>query len=149
MPIQLNVLPGLLPPPRQFDFHLSIWQDAGAIARNYRVDLWSGRHWELIQAYARNLAAHGQKTITATVVEDPWASQTGYPHPSMVLWRYPGEWDEKESKKFKFDYTVFDSTSKSFSKRVLKSSIVFRLPTGGPLPTLMRRRRKPATVSTS
>ena len=132
IPIQLNVLPGLLPPPRQFDFHLSIWQDAGAIARNYRVDLWSGRHWELIQAYARNLAAHGQKTITTTVVEDPWASQTGYPHPSMVLWRYPGEWDEKESKKFKFDYTVFDKYIEIFLREGIETVNCFSPAHWGP-----------------
>jgi hypothetical protein len=117
LPLRLDVLPIAFPPPGRFDFHLSIWQDAAAIARYYRTDLWSTRHWELIQAYARNLAAHGQKTITTIIVEDPWASQTGYPHPTMVLWRYPGEWDPRDSKRFKFDYTVFDQYVETFLRQ--------------------------------
>jgi hypothetical protein len=132
LPFQLNVLPATLPPPGRFDFHLSIWQDAAAIARYYQTDLWSGQHWELVQTYARNLAAHGQKTITATVVEDPWASQTGYPHPSMVVWRYPGEWDPQDSKKFKFDYAVFDKYIEIFLREGIETINCFSPAHWGP-----------------
>ncbi len=142
VPMQLNVLPAELPFPRQFDFHLSIWQDAGAIARQHRVELWSGGHWELIQAHARNLAAHGQKTITATVVEDPWASQTGYPHPSMVQWRYPGEWDPSESKKFRFEYTIFDKYIEAYRKEGIETINCFSPAHWGPLAYFDERAKK-------
>jgi hypothetical protein len=133
LPLQLDILPATFPLPERFDFHLSIWQDAAAIARYYQTDLWSGRHWELIQAYARNLAVHGQKTITTTVVEDPWASQTGYPHPSMVLWRYPGEWDPRDSRKFKFDYAVFDQYIEIFLRQGIEIINCFSPAHWGPL----------------
>jgi hypothetical protein len=133
LPMQLNVLPVALPPPRKFDFHLSIWQDSGAIARNRHLELWSRGHWELIQAHAHNLAAHGQKTITAVVVEDPWASQTGYPHPSMVQWRYPGEWNPRESRKFRFEYTIFDKYIEIYKKEGIETINCFSPAHWGPL----------------
>ena len=120
IPLALDVLDARLPEPLQTDFYLSIWQDPGAIARYRRVPLWSGEHWRLIEAYAADSARYGQKTITATVVEDPWASQTGYPFPSMVVWRYPGEWSLGGARRFSFDYTVFDRYVETYLRQGIR-----------------------------
>jgi hypothetical protein len=108
VPLRLEVLPATLPDPKRYGFWLSVWQDPAAIARLDATELWSDRHWGLIRAYARDSAAHGEKTITTTVVEDPWRSQTGFPFPSMVTWRRDGEWTEATSGTFHFDYSIFD-----------------------------------------
>ena len=142
VPIQVDVVPAALPAPPRFDFHLSIWQDAAAVARYHRVETWSRGHWELIEAYARNLAAHGQKTITVPVVEDPWASQTAYPHPSMIVWQYPGEWDIKQSKKFRFDYTIFDRYIETFRNEGIEIINCFSPTHWGPFAYFDEKARK-------
>ena len=106
--IQVRVLDFTLPDLTNGSFYLNIWQDPEAVARYAHVPLWSEEHWKLLEAYARDLAAHGQKSITTTILHDPWRTQTGNVFPSMVEWRFPGAWRLGEEGKFQFDYTVFD-----------------------------------------
>ena len=87
----LRVLDFTLPGMKQGDFYLNIWQDPAAVARVAKVPLWSPEHWKLLEAYTQDLAAHGQRSISASIVYDPWRSQTGFVYPSMVEWRFPGE----------------------------------------------------------
>ena len=47
-------------------------------------------------------AAAGGNSVTVTVTEDPWNSQTPDPYPSMV------KWIQKEDGTFTYDYTDFD-----------------------------------------
>ncbi len=47
-------------------------------------------------------ASAGGKTVTVTVTEDPWNSQTPDPYPSMV------KWTRETDGSFTFDYTDFD-----------------------------------------
>jgi Domain of unknown function (DUF4091)/Carbohydrate family 9 binding domain-like len=106
--ISLHVLNFTLPDLTQGSFYLNIWQDPAAVARVYHVPLWSQAHWKLLETYTRNLADHGQKSITTSIVYDPWQSQTGFVFPSMVEWRFPGRYQEGQASKFQFDFSVFD-----------------------------------------
>lgn len=106
--IYVRVLDFTLPDPSDGSFYLNIWQDPEAVARYAHVPLWSEEHWKLLEAYARDLVAHGQKSITTSILHDPWRTQTGNVYPSMVEWRFPGTWRLGEEGKFQFDYTVFD-----------------------------------------
>lgn len=133
VPLSLEVLPVTLPDPRRSGFWLSIWQDPAAIARVDGTLLWSERHWQLIRTYARNSAAHGERTITATVVEDPFGSETGFPFPSMVTWRRDGEWTEGTSGAFGFDYTVFDRYVETFTAEGINTIQCFSPTHEGPL----------------
>jgi hypothetical protein len=133
IPLSLEVLPATLPDPRQSGFQLSIWQDPAAIARVAGTPLWSERHWELIRTYARNAAAHGQKTVTATVVEDPWGSQTGFAFPSMVTWRRDGEWTSPGAGAFRFDYKIFDRYVETFAGEGIRTIHCFSPAHWGPL----------------
>ncbi len=106
--VTINVLPFALPNPWDYQFHLNIWQDPASIARWHGVELWSEEHWALIGRYAQNLAMHGQKSATTTIIEGPWDAQTGHRFPSMVTWKYPGEWQLERTDRFTFDFSVFD-----------------------------------------
>lgn len=46
--------------------------------------------------------AAGGNSVTVTIVEDPWGSQTPDPYPSMI------KWTKKKDGTFVFDYTDFD-----------------------------------------
>lgn len=102
-PVTLSVLPAVLPPPREWKFHLDLWQHPEAVARWHDVPSWSPEHFDLMEPMMRRLAAAGQKTITATIVHEAWNGQTYDAFPSMVEWikRKNGDWH--------FDYTRFDA----------------------------------------
>ncbi len=106
--ISLRVLGFTLPDITKSGFYLNIWQDPAAIARVAKVPLWSPAHWKLLEAYARNLADHGERSISTSIVYNPWRSQTGFVYPSMVGWKFPGTYQPGQASRFQFDFSVFD-----------------------------------------
>jgi len=121
--VALRVLDFVLPDLPEGSFYLNIWQDPAAVARWAKVPLWSEAHWKLLEAYARDLAAHGQKSITTSILHDPWRSQTGNAFPAMVEWKFPGAWQLGQEGKFQFDYSAFDRYVELMMKAGIKKSI--------------------------
>lgn len=102
LPMEINVRKRTLPAPREWAFHLDLWQNPYAVARYYNVPLWSKQHFDIMEPLMRQLANAGQKVITASVMHHPWAGQTEDPFDSMVfrMKKLDGTWV--------YDYTVFD-----------------------------------------
>ena len=121
--ITLQVLGFTLPDITKGSFYLNIWQDPASVARVAKVPLWSPAHWKLLAAYARDLADHGQKSITASILYDPWRSQTGFVYPAMVNWRFPGEYQLGQASRFRFDFSVFDRYVELMMKAGIDKSI--------------------------
>ena len=99
---KVKVLESVLPEPKDWKFHLDLWQNPYAIARVHNVELWSPEHFAVLRPYMEKLAAAGQKAITATLINRPWNGQTHDPFGSMVTWikRADGTW--------LYDFTIFD-----------------------------------------
>jgi hypothetical protein len=98
----LEVLNKLLPDPSGWSFHLDLWQNPYAVARFHRAKLWSPEHVNLLRPLLTMLAQAGQKCITTTLIDDPWAGQTYDPYGSMI------NWIKKADGTWKYDYSVFD-----------------------------------------
>ena len=98
----VQVLNRTLPAPKEWGFHLDLWQNPYAIARVHNVELWSDEHFEALRPYMLKLASAGQKAITATLIDRPWDGQTYDPFGSMVTWvrKADGSWW--------YDFTIFD-----------------------------------------
>ena len=98
----LNVFARCLPSPKEWAFHLDLWQNPYAIARVHNVELWSKEHFDVMRPYMLKLASGGQKAITATLIDRPWDGQTYDPFGSMVTWikKADGTW--------LYDFTIFD-----------------------------------------
>ena len=98
----IKVLNRILPEPKDWRFHLDLWQNPYAVARVHNVELWSPKHFEILRPYMLKLAAGGQKVITATLTHKPWNGQTYDPFGSMITWvrKADGSWW--------YDFTVFD-----------------------------------------
>ena len=98
----IEVLNHMLPPSKDWKFHLDLWQNPFSDARVYDVGPWTDRHFEIMKPNYKMLADAGQKVITATLIDDPWSSQTFDVYKGMVKWikGKDGVW--------KYDYTVFD-----------------------------------------
>lgn len=102
LPYAVEVLPHLLPAAKDWDFHLDLWQNPFSVSRYYDLEPWSDQHFDAMRPYMQLLANAGQKSITASIIHDPWNSQTYDVYQSMVKWtkRKDGTWE--------YDYTNFD-----------------------------------------
>ena len=98
----VKVLPRTLPAPKEWKFHLDLWQNPYAVARVHGVELWSAEHFHKLAPYMRKLASAGQKAITATLIDRPWDGQTYDPFGSMVTWM------KKADGTWYYDFTIFD-----------------------------------------
>lgn len=99
---KLSVFSNVLPAPKDWTFHLDLWQNPYAVARVHNVELWSKEHFDVLRPYMLKLASGGQKAITATLIDRPWDGQTYDPFGSMVTWmrKADGTWW--------YDFTIFD-----------------------------------------
>ena len=100
--VELTVADHVLPPARDWAFHLDLWQNPYSVARYENVPLWSEAHFEAMRPVMRMLAEAGQKYVTATIMSRPWNGQTEDAFGSMVtkIRRIDGTW--------LYDYTIFD-----------------------------------------
>lgn len=100
--VELTVADHVLPPARDWAFHLDLWQNPYSVARYENVSLWSEAHFEAMRPVMRMLAEAGQKSVTATIMSRPWNGQTEDAFGSMVtkIRRIDGTW--------LYDYTIFD-----------------------------------------
>ncbi len=73
IPVDLEVLPLVLPPPSQWSFRLDLWQDPWSVARYHGVRPWSEAHWAVLEPHLRMLAEAGQKFITTYMIPEAWA----------------------------------------------------------------------------
>ncbi len=101
-PVSLEVLAATLPAPKDWKFHLDLWQHPQAVARWHDVKPWSPEHLALMKPLMQRLADAGQKTITCPIIPEAWGGQTYDWFPSMIEWR------KKAGGSWTYDYTVFD-----------------------------------------
>lgn len=103
--LSLEVLDIRLPAPGDWDQFIDLWQNPYAVARAEGIpksELWGEAHFAAMLPHYQRLRDAGQDVITATVVKDPWASQTYDPYDSMV------EWTKNADGTWSFDFSVFD-----------------------------------------
>lgn len=100
--VELTVADHVLPPARDWAFHLDLWQNPYSVARYENVPLRSDAHFEAMRPVMKMLADAGQKSVTATIMSRPWNGQTEDAFGSMVtkIRRIDGTW--------LYDYTIFD-----------------------------------------
>ena len=102
VPFVLEVSKNVLPEPKDWKFHLDLWQNPYSVARYFGVPLWSKEHFDHMRPIMEYLASAGEKVITASIFQHPWNSQTEDPFESMIgkFKGLDGTWT--------YDYTVFD-----------------------------------------
>jgi len=100
--LRVNVQDWVMPPARDREFYLNLWQQPYSVARYYGVEPWSEEHFDLLRPYARMLAKAGQRAISTVLIHEPWGEQSNDLFLPMVETRLTadGEWA--------YDYDVFD-----------------------------------------
>ena len=102
LPLTVTVKNHVLPAPKDWAFHLDLWQNPYAVSRYYNVEPFSEEHFDLMRPIIKRYADAGGKVITASIMHKPWNGQTFDPFESMVTWM------KKADGSWWFDYTVFD-----------------------------------------
>lgn len=102
LPVNVEVLDKTLASPSKWAYDLDLWQHPASIARVHNVPLWSDEHFAHMKNYYQMLANAGQKTITTSIVNEPWGHQTYDDYPSLV------KWTKKKDGNWKYDYSLFD-----------------------------------------
>ena len=98
----VNVKPHVLAAPKDWQFHLDLWQNPYSVARVFAVKDWGKEHFDLMRPSMQMLANAGQKAITVSMIYDPWRGQTYDIYKSMIKWikQKDGTWT--------YDYSIFD-----------------------------------------
>ncbi|MFA9413584.1 glycoside hydrolase domain-containing protein, partial [Streptococcus sp. E29BA] len=103
VPYSFEVLP--FEQPKTDRFSVELWQYPYTVARYYGLSdeqLFGEEHLAILRQQLSEYQKVGGKSITATVVEDPWNNQTYDKYPSMV------KWTKKEDGSFTFNFDHFD-----------------------------------------
>ena len=92
--IEVDVLNRTLPAPKDWAFHLDLWQNPYSVARYYQVPLWSKEHFDAMRPIMKMLANAGQRAITTSIMHKPWAGQTEDHFDSMItrIKKIDGTW---------------------------------------------------------
>ncbi len=78
----LDILPVEM--PRQKLIHTE-WFHTDCIATHYNVEVWSEKHWELVEKYVKNAVDHGINMILTPVFTPPLDTQVGGERPTVQL----------------------------------------------------------------
>lgn len=102
LPLEVEVIDRTLPQPKDWAFHLDLWQNPYAVARYYNLTPWSEAHFDKLRTEMQNYVNAGGKSITASIMYKPWGGQTHDAFNSMVTWikKVDGTWH--------FDFAIFD-----------------------------------------
>jgi len=107
----LTVKNVLLHKPKDFNFHLDLWQHLSNIARKHKVHLWSNEHFEVIEKYVKSLADLGQKAITIIASEIPWSGQRCFRvknYPSDLFEYNMARIEKDETGRYIYDLSVIE-----------------------------------------
>jgi hypothetical protein len=68
VPVHLEVIDWEMPDPKAFATHLELVQSPETLAEQYEVELWSDKHWKLIDESFRLIGLVGAKTVHIPVI---------------------------------------------------------------------------------
>ena len=100
--VKVTVLDRVLPPAKDWKYFLDLWQHPWAVARVNGCTPFSAAHYRAMEPLWRQLAAAGQKTLTVTLLDEPWNHQCYDAYRSMIIRK------KRADGKWSFDYAIFD-----------------------------------------
>ena len=73
--MSISVEDKFLPPPKEWKYYLDLWQHPWAVARYHKLKPFSKEHYEAMRPVYELLATAGQKTLTISLLDQPWDHQ--------------------------------------------------------------------------
>ncbi|PCJ57379.1 MAG: hypothetical protein COA79_16050 [Planctomycetota bacterium] len=106
VPLEIHVAAFNLPDMKDFVAPLNLWQSPDSLAKFYQVEMWSEKHWALIDASLKLMGEMGNIALQFPLFAE---SALGNPH-SMIRWKKIGEG------KYEYDFSIFDRYLKTALK---------------------------------
>ena len=82
--MRVTVIDRTLPPAKEWKYYLDLWQHPWAVARLAGAKPFSKEHYAAMKPVWELLATAGQKTITVSILDQPWDHQCRDAYHSMV-----------------------------------------------------------------
>ncbi len=82
--MRVTVIDRVLPPAKEWKYYLDLWQHPWAVARLAKAKPFSKKHYAAMKPVWELLATAGQKTITVSILDQPWDHQCRDAYHSMV-----------------------------------------------------------------
>ena len=82
--VNIRIVDRSLPPPSEWMYFLDLWQHPWAVVRMAKAKPFSKEHYAAMKPVWELLASAGQKTITVTILEQPWDHQCFDAYHSMM-----------------------------------------------------------------
>jgi hypothetical protein len=101
-PMKLKIVDRVLPAPKDWKYYLDLWQHPWAVSRTADVRPFSWRHYRAMRPIWELLATAGQKSLTVSILDEPWDHQCFDAYHSMIK-RTLGK-----DGKWTYDYSLFD-----------------------------------------
>jgi len=102
LPVSLEVQNQLLPPPRDWQFRLDLWQNPWVVAWQNHLQPWSTEHKLLLKQHLKLYADAGGKYITTYAVNSPWNDNSYWNEGGMI------ESTKEKDGSWTFNYPIFD-----------------------------------------
>lgn len=96
----LEIIPVKL--PKQKLMHIE-WFHTDCIATHHKVEIWSEKHWELIEKYVANATAHGINAILTPLFTPPLDTKVGGERPTVQLVGV-----KRNGKTYSFDFSKLE-----------------------------------------
>jgi Glycoside hydrolase 123, catalytic domain len=101
-PLELYVADWAVPYPKDFRTYVDLYQSPETLAMQYKVEMWSEKHWKLMEKSWELLGRAGNKLV---LVNAAMETQFGNPHSTIYLVK-------KRSAGWDYDFTNFDRLMK-------------------------------------
>ena len=98
VPVTLEVGPWTLPDTQDYTTWIELIQSPDTLAVEYKLPLWSERHWQMIAATFRHI-----REIGSRVVYIPLIARTNQGHSETMV-----RWIKKGDGKYDYDFTIMD-----------------------------------------
>ena len=82
--MDIRVVDRVLPPAKEWKYYLDLWQHPWATARVAGAKPFSKKHYAAMRPVYELLATAGQKTVTVSILDQPWDHQCFDAYHSMV-----------------------------------------------------------------
>jgi len=114
VPVHLKVCDWVVPEPAKWKTWTELIQSPDTVSLRYKADLWSRKHWELIDRSMAYVAAVGTKTCYVPLICETNLGNAQ----SMVRWRKQGDG------KYTYDFSVMEKYLDVVEKHVGKPQLV-------------------------
>jgi len=114
VPIELKVLPWMLPDSQDFRTWVELIQSPDTLSVEYNVPLWSNRHWELIARSFQLISDTGTRVVYIPVI-----AHTNLGNAESMI-----RWIKKADGKYDWDFSVMDKYLDVVEKNLGKPKLV-------------------------